>query len=338
MSSQPEPRGIPCSLCRPTLHYHASEMVKSIAILGARGGLGSNIVGEALTRGHRVRAVVRDPERYSAPEGVTVAAADASRAQEVATALDGVDVCFFCVNPPFARWLDLFPPLLEAVIEGARAAGSRLVFPGNVWIYGQGEPGVELDEDRSPAPISLRGSLRAEMEAQLSSSDVPSMIVRLPEFYGPGVVTLTARVLQSALLGKRALWPGPLDLPIELVFMPDAARTMVALGCRDELPAELVHLPGSRTTAREFAELACSAAGTKARLTAVPRGVLRLAGLFDGTAAGAADISHLWSHPVLLDGSRCRALLGEVPCTELSVGVRETVDWMRSAGALKLQG
>jgi nucleoside-diphosphate-sugar epimerase len=282
--------------------------------------------------------VVRDPLRYEAPEGVTVTAADASRPEEVAAALDGVEVCFFCVNPPFARWIELFPPLLEAAIEGARIAGSRLVFPGNVWVYGPVEAGVEIDETRPSTPTSLRGKLRERMEERLRSSEVPSLIVRLPEYYGPGVVTLTARVLRAALRGKRAVWPGPVDRPIELVFMPDAAKAMVALGCGDEPAVDVVHLPGSRTTARRFAELAYSAAGTAPRITAVPGPVLRFAGLFNATAAGAADIAHLWSHPVLLDGTRARTLLPEVPCTDLRVAVEETVAWMRDVGPLQLQG
>ena len=282
--------------------------------------------------------MVREPARYVALPGVSVVAADASDSRQVAAALHGIDVCFYCVNPPFARWLELFPPLLEAAIEGARIAGSKLVFPGNVWIYGPGAQGVEVNESAPPAPTSLRGTLRAEMEERLISAHVPSLIVRLPEFFGPGVVTLTARVLHAALRGKRALWPGPVDPPIELVFMPDAARAMVALGCRDDLPHGVVHLPGQRTTAREFAEMAFTAAGTKPRLTAVPPWGLRLAGLFDATAAGAVDIAHLWTHPILLDGSRCRALLGDLPRTELFAAVQQTVDWMRSAAPLVLQG
>jgi nucleoside-diphosphate-sugar epimerase len=307
-------------------------------VLGARGGLGSNIVRSALGAGHSVRAVVRDPTRYEAPDGVEVVGADAAGSDEVQMALRGQDVCFFCVNPPFSRWAELFPGLLSAALQAAASEGLRLVFPGNVWIYGSGRPGEEVGEGRPATPTSQRGRLRARMEEQIRDADLRSLIVRLPEFYGPHVVTLTARILQAALTGKRAIWPGPLDLPVEFIFLPDAAEAMVRLGCDGAAEHGVVHLPGVRTTAREFAELAYRACGRDVRIVSVPRWLLRIAGLFDGTAAGAADIAHLWSHPVLLDGARYRAIAGEVPCTPLGEAVEQTLDWMRAASDLRLQG
>ena len=49
------------------------------------------------------------------------------------------------------------------------------------------------------------------------------------EFYGPSVNSLTTRVIRAALDDGRVLWPGPLDVAIELVYMPDAARALVEI-------------------------------------------------------------------------------------------------------------
>ena len=54
-------------------------------------------------------------------------------------------------------------------------------------------------------------------------------MVRLPEYYGPQVVTLTAQIFRAALRGARTLWPGPLGAEVELVFMPDAAEALLFL-------------------------------------------------------------------------------------------------------------
>ena len=43
---------------------------------------------------------------------------------------------YHCVNPPYAKWADLHPPLMNAIIEGAAAAGARLVFGDNLYAYG----------------------------------------------------------------------------------------------------------------------------------------------------------------------------------------------------------
>jgi predicted aconitase len=45
------------------------------------------------------------------------------------------------------------------------------------------------------SPMSQRGKLRLEMEQQIRAAGIRYAMVRLPEFYGPSVVSLTARVL-----------------------------------------------------------------------------------------------------------------------------------------------
>ena len=62
------------------------------------------------------------------------------------------------------------------------------------------------------------------------------------------------------------------------------------------------------------------------------------AGIVDTTARAAADIGHLWTHPVLLDGARYRERYGEVPCTGLEQGVAATVAWHREHPDARLQG
>lgn len=307
-----------------------------LVVLGAGGGLGRNVVDAALAAGHEVRAMVRDPARISLPAGVEVVGGDATRTDDVVRAMSTMDAAIFCVNPPFSTWLEAFPPLITTAIEGARRTGARLVFPANVWIFGRGKPGDLVDEDRAPAPISRRGAMRAEHEARIRSAGIKYALVRLPEFYGPHVVTLTPRVIRAAIAGARARWPGPLDLPIELVFMPDAALAMIAVAARGE--DDVVHVPGVRTTARDFIAAAFQATGKPVRASATPAWLLSLAGLFDKTIRSAADIGHLWTHPILLDGTRFTARYGAPVVTPLTTGVDATVRWLRAAGDVRMQG
>lgn len=309
-----------------------------IAVLGAGGGLGRNVVEAALAGGHAVVALVRDPGKAALPPAVELVIGDAARADDVARATAGAGAAAFCVNPPFATWLTAFPPLMASAIEGARRSGTRLVFPGNVWIYGAGRTGEQVDEARPASPTSRRGTLRASMEGQLRAAGIRHAILRLPEFYGPAVTTLTARAFRAALAGRRALWPGPLDLAIEVVYMPDAARALVALASADDVDGGVFHLPGARTTPRAFIAEIYEQAGVRPRMLGAPPWLLRLAGVFDATARGAADIAHLWTHPILLDGARYRARFGKVPHTDLDEAIAATLAWHRARPALALQG
>ncbi len=307
-----------------------------ITVLGAGGGLGRNVVDAARAAKHDVVALVRDPKRAELPDDVATVVGDAMRVDDVVRAMSGVGATMFCVNPPFTNWLTAFQPLLTCAIAAARQTGTRLVFPANVWIYGPGRAGELVAESRVPSPASQRGRLRGEMEQQLRAAGIRYAMVRLPEFYGPSVNSLTARVFRAALADRRALWPGPLDVAIELVYMPDAAHALVEVATAADCDAAAFHLPGVRTTPREFVELAYRAAGRKPRMFGVPRWVLSAGGLSDTTLRGAADIAHLWRRPILLDGTKYAARFGAISQTPLADAIATTLAWHRAHPELRL--
>jgi nucleoside-diphosphate-sugar epimerase len=271
------------------------------------------------------------------PASVAVVQGDATRQEDVTRALSGVDVAYFCLNPRLARWLTDFPPLLTTAMGAARETGARLVFPANVWIYGPGQPGQLVDETRPPSPTSQRGRLRASMEQSLRESGCRFCMVRLPEFYGPHVVTLTPRVFQAALRGGRTFWPGPLDVAVEFVFMPDAAEALIEVGSAPDTDGAVFHLPGIPTTPREFIAAVYAAAGARVKVFPVPAWVLKLAALFSSTVRGIADVAHLWTRPILLDGSKYMRRFGRVPRTPYSEGIAQTLAWHHTVPDLVLQ-
>lgn len=308
-----------------------------VIILGGGGGLGRNAVEAALEAGHEVRALIRDPTQATLPHNVEPVRGDARDLKAMTSAMSGVDAALFCVNPPFSRWAEEFPALLDVAIEAARRTDARLVFPANVWIFGRGASDHTVDETTRPAPISVRGKLRTQMEARLGSSGVRFCLVRLPEFYGPHVVTLTERVFRAALGAHRVLWPGPLDVQIELIYMPDGAQAMVEAGCAPGVDGSTFHVPGRVTTPRRFIAGVFRAAGAKVRLLSIPPWLLRAAAPLSALARGAAAIAHLWTDPILLDGERYRARFGRVPQTPYDVGIQQTIEWHRQTSGLRLQ-
>lgn len=57
-----------------------------IAVFGAAGNVGSRVVAEALSRGHEVAAVVRDPARFrDLPVAANARAGDAGNVEDVAS-------------------------------------------------------------------------------------------------------------------------------------------------------------------------------------------------------------------------------------------------------------
>ena len=89
--------------------------------VGGTGATGRMVVRELAARGKRVRAVNR---RVPVTGGVQTFAAATTDPAGVQEACRGAAVVYHRAMPPFRRWVELFPPMMEAVIESAKGDGS----------------------------------------------------------------------------------------------------------------------------------------------------------------------------------------------------------------------
>ncbi|MBK0061128.1 NAD(P)-dependent oxidoreductase [Pseudomonas sp. S44] len=97
--------------------------MSKIAIIGATGRAGSQLLEEALRRGHSVVAIARDTSSLQGREGVTVKALDAKDSAALQAAVTGVDAVLSA-----AHFSTLAP---QAIIEPVKRAGvKRLLVVG----------------------------------------------------------------------------------------------------------------------------------------------------------------------------------------------------------------
>ena len=94
-----------------------------IALIGATGHVGHYFLNEALQRGHAVTALVRDPSKLAARDGLCVVQADVSDPAQVASAVAGHEVVISAFN---GGWGSAGVPRL-LVLGGA---GSLEIAPG----------------------------------------------------------------------------------------------------------------------------------------------------------------------------------------------------------------
>ncbi len=309
-----------------------------VAVLGARGSIGSAVVRRARLAGHQVRAVVRPSsgtERF--PAGTEVVHADLYAKESVIEAARGVDVVVHAANVPYPDWPRLVPRLAENALAAAEAAGATVAFPGNVYVYGRPQT-RPVTEDHPQAPQTQKGRLRVAVERTFLQAHrdgrIRLVLPRYPDFYGPGVMhELYRPIFEGALAGGRCRWPLDADAPHEFILIDDAAEAMLTLIRTPAAHGRAVHVPGPRPiTPREFIRLVYAAAGShEPRVRVFGRGSFRLVGLFNPLARSAYEMGYLFDDPVLLDGSLYRQLTGgPYPATPYEEGVRRTVDWFRS--------
>jgi nucleoside-diphosphate-sugar epimerase len=301
-------------------------------VIGATGATGRVVVRELAARGNRVRAVNRSG-RADVPRGVQALAADATNPASMRAVCRGAAVVYHCAMPPFRRWVELFPPMMEAVIEGASSAEAKLVFADDTWMYGKVE--CPMTEDLPHRPVSGKGVLRAWLaEMLLRAHDrgtVRATIGRAGELYGPAVESLLGRNLfGAALKGKKARFIGDPDVPLTPTFVEDFAKGLVVLGEREDALGGAWHAPTAEpTTGRRFVRTIFEECGEDAKVGAVGSRVAKALGLFWPLAREGAEMVYQFERAFVVDSGRYARAFGEGEATPYRDGIRRTVDWYR---------
>ncbi len=305
-------------------------------VLGASGGTGSTIVEELLRRGHRVRAVSRSGE---APKEAEAMKADVSTPRGARAASARAAVVYHAAQPDYTKWPQEFPPMTEAVIEGAASAGAKLVFADNLYMYGAGssQPMTEETPQKAEGKKGKTRILMAErlLEAQRSGKLRVTM-GRASDYYGPrGTGTIAGdTVFGAALAGKTVRWPGSLDTPHQFNYLPDMARALVTLGEREEADGEVWHLPAAGPiTGRMFLDLVSEELNRPVKASATPKAMLRAVGLFSPFVREVVETVYQFEKPFISDASKYEGTFGPFSPTPHEEAVARTAAWFRERGA-----
>ena len=298
------------------------------------GQVGSALVARLAGSGLSVRAVSRTGPRVL-PEGVEWRAADLTNPEAAIDAAHGATVVYQCLNAPYTRWPELFPPLQRAVLGAAMRAGALLVTFENVYGYGP-TGGTAMTEDLPLRATTSKGRARAAMTAELLAADqagrVRIAIGRAADFFGAGVTesTLGSRVFGNAVAGKRADFLGNPDLLHTYSYVPDIAAGLMTLGTDARAVGQVWHLPGPETvTTRAVIDLVAADLGHPVAIRNVPTTALRLMGLVSPMMRGLAEMSYEFDQPFVLDTSKYQSTFA-VATTPLATAVSDTVAWYQA--------
>ncbi len=311
-----------------------------VAIFGAGGAIGHSVAAALEQRGVPFRVVGRDRARlesaFAGTRDVEIFPANLAELREAGAAARGVDAIVYAVGVPYTRF-DLHPTLMQTAVEAAAVMKvRRMVVVSSVYSYGVPQTG-RVAESHPREPASFKGKMRKQQEdiALGAHRDglLQTLILRLPDFYGPHAdQSLGNMILRAAADGKTANWLGPPDLPHEFLYVPDAGPVIAELASREDCAGEAWNLAGAGIiTARDFIALAYQAAGRKPKWRTAGKPVLRVMGWFNPLMRELVEMFYLQATPVILTDDKLAAKLGNLPRTSYGQGIRQTVDWMRSA-------
>jgi nucleoside-diphosphate-sugar epimerase len=306
-------------------------------VVGASGGTGGALVRELARRGHRVRAVNRGGD-VQVPAGVERLAADVATAEGAKAAAAGAAVVYHCAQPPYTDWPAAFPPLTDAIAEGAAAAGAKLVLADNLYLYGP--HAGPLTEDLPAAATGPKGRVRAEMAERLLAAHragrLRVAIGRASNYYGPGGRNSVTgdRLFQAAVTGRTVRWVGRLDQPHTLSYLEDVAAGLATLGEQDRADGQAWHLPAADPlTGRRFLELVVAASGGRSRIATSSAAMTRLAGVFVPYIREVGEVLYEFQAPYVVDWSKFQRAFGPFTPTPHPEAVARTVEWFKEYDA-----
>jgi nucleoside-diphosphate-sugar epimerase len=309
------------------------EHAGQIGLFGAAGAAGQSIAHALSAAGRPYRVIGRGRAALQASFGhdplAEIVTWNPEDPASIAAAAAGLQTAVYLVGMPYDQFAQ-HPALMQKTLDGLRAAGvQRLILIGTVYPYGRARS-QPVTESHPREPHTFKGKMRLAQENLVidahGRSGLESLVLRLPDFYGPGVErSFLHGVFTGATLSKRAQMIGPIDVPHEFVFMPDVGPVVERLSRTPEAFGRVLHLAGAGTiTQREIAARAYALAQREPKLMVANKTMLRVMGLFDPMLRELVEMHYLLTDPVVLDDTALTTPIGPIRKTSYEAGIAQS--------------
>jgi len=312
----------------------SNQPIAKHVILGA-GQLGLTIMEELVGKGQAVTLVNRSGKvNEPLPAGVNLVAGDVTKADVIAGLCQNAEIVFFCAQPPYHQWPELWPPLMQTALDGIARTQAKFVFGDNLYMYGptHGQP---IREDLPYAATGRKGKTRAQVAQMVlnahKTGKVQTVIGRASDFYGPRVTSamLAEAFFQAALVGKPANLVGNIDLPHTHTYLKDYARGLITLSEHPESFGRAWHLPSAETiTTRQWVKLVEDEIGKPIKMRVAQRWLVTALGLFNPVIREIKEMMYEFEEPYIVDHQQFVAAYGD-HSTPHRQAIRETLAWVR---------
>jgi UDP-glucose 4-epimerase len=288
----------------------------TVAVIGAAGFLGRALTGAAARSGVPVAAYTRATPFLSS-DGTPDAGL--ARSRTVFWLASSINPALAESDPARVRAdREAFAALLRAARVLPEPPRVVLLSSGGT-VYDPATP-PPYRESSPTRPRGAYGRAKLDLEADLAAADVPGVVVRPSNVYGPGQPAVSGQGvvgywLRAAARGEHLVVFGEPETTRDYVYVDDVAAALLAVhACPGEAPPVLNVGSGDPTSLKELADTVLQVVGDPA---------LR----WDLEPARGFDVPHTW-----LDVTLAREALGWAPATPLRDGLAAAWRWVRSGG------
>ena len=306
-------------------------------IVGANGQIAMELARE-LRRNYtdEVRLVSRNPRKVN--DADSLVPANLLDARQTLAAVKGSSVVYFTAGlpPDTELWEAQFPTMLKNALDACRAAGASFAYFDNTYMYPQD---ARLQTEETPfAPVGRKGRVREAMASmvleEMARGEIPVLIGRAPEFYGPGKTQsfTNALVIEKLQAGEKPRVPVRDDTRRTLIWTPDASRALAALGNAPDAFGQTWHLPccDDRLTYREFVTMASEVFGREPSYAVVGKWPLAAAGLVSKQVREIRELLPRYEQDNLFDSTKFKRRFPGFDVTTY----REGVELIRREGRI----
>lgn len=306
-------------------------------ILGASGQIALELARELKREyANEIRLVSRHPQKINASDSTV--AANLLDAQQTQEAVNGSDTVYFTAGlpPDSGLWERQFPTMLDNALEATRKAGAKFVYFDNTYMYPQSD--VPQTEETRFSPRGRKGSVRAMMAnrvlAEMQRADIPVLIGRAPEFYGPERTQsfTNTLIIDRLKQHKRPRVPVRDDTLRTLIWTPDASRALALLGNTPEAYGQTWHLPccDERLTYQQFVTLACEIFGQPADYAVLGKLAFAATALFSQGAREMRELLPRYDADNLFDSTKFKRHFPDFPVNSYRQGLENIWQEWRS--------
>lgn len=291
-------------------------MAKKEYVVVGTGAIGTLVANQLAADGHSVITISRHAAPSKSPM-VEHAAGDASDASFLARHATDAAAIFNCVNPPYHRWPQEWPPIAAALLYAAEESGAVLTTLSNLYAYGV--PTGPLTPETPLRANYVKGQVRGQMwldaKAAHDAMRIRATEVRASDFIGPTGFGIINRLVPSIVAGKNVQLLGNPDAPHSWTYTVDVAKTLIACAQNKAAWGRAWHVPTNppRTQRQVVEELAKAAGVGAVKVSVVPNAILRLLGLFNPQMREVLITMYQFEQPFIIDDSATRNELGLAP-------------------------
>jgi nucleoside-diphosphate-sugar epimerase len=244
--------------------------------------------------------------------------ADAASFSSLISAAPKADYIYNCVNPPYNKWTEEWPPINNSLIELAKKTGAVLVTCSN--LYGYGPYNCVLTEDLPLNATWKNGRVRADMWLKLKELNDAGEI-RATEVRGSDYIAASDqsrmgdRVVPRLKEGKAVQLLGELDKLHTWTDPEDVANLMLVVAKEEIAWGKPWHVPSNAPmTQRDVVRDIAQELGVKdPKVSSVPSLLEKLLGAFNPVIRELRNTAYQFNQPFIMSDEKARKAFGLQP-------------------------